>query len=145
MTKLWRVAVLLPALGLVAVGSGFAGWSSVMIGAVVGVTGAVALLVLRRHPTHRIGWLLAVQSCLVAAMAPGGGGDNQWTFVAGLLLTALTGWLQETDRFWGEEWVQRLHEVAADTVMVAVALHVAAVLLMQRLSGKPLLRAMFRG
>ena len=86
MTKLWRVAVLLPALGLVAVGSGFAGWSSVMIGAVVGVTGAVALLVLRRHPTHRIGWLLAVQSCLVAAMAPGGGGDNQWTFVAGQLL-----------------------------------------------------------
>lgn len=91
MTKLWRVAVLLPALGLVAVGSGFAGWSSVMIGAVVGVTGAVALLVLRRHPTHRIGWLLAVQSCLVAAMAPGGGGDNQWTFVAGQLLQG--GWV----------------------------------------------------
>ena len=65
--------------------------------------------------------------------------------LAGLLLTALTGWLQETHRFWGEEWVQRLHEIAADALMAAVALHVAAVLLMQRLSGKPLLRAMFRG
>ena len=64
--------------------------------------------------------------------------------LAGLLLTALTGWLQETDRFWGEEWVQRLHEIAADAVMVAVALHVSAVLLMQRLSGKPLLRAMVK-
>lgn len=65
--------------------------------------------------------------------------------LAGLLLTAFTGWLQETDRFWGEEWVQRLHEIAAHGVMIAVGIHVAAVLLMQRLSGKPLLRAMFRG
>lgn len=62
-----------------------------------------------------------------------------------LLVTALSGWLQELDAFWGEEWPQRLHELAADAVMVAVVVHVAAVLLMQRLTGVALIRAMITG
>lgn len=62
-----------------------------------------------------------------------------------LLVTGVSGWLQETDMFWGEEWVQRLHEWSADAVMAAVALHVLAVLLMQRLTGVALVRAMVTG
>lgn len=65
--------------------------------------------------------------------------------LAMLLLTALSGWLQETDAFWGEEWVQRLHEWCADAVMVAVVVHVLAVLVMQHLTRVPLLRAMVTG
>ncbi len=62
-----------------------------------------------------------------------------------LLVTVLSGWMQELDAFWGEEWPQRLHEYAADAVMVAVVVHVAAVLLMQRLTGVALIRTMITG
>ena len=62
-----------------------------------------------------------------------------------LLLTAVSGWMQEFDAFWGEEWLQRLHELTADAVMIAVTIHVAAVLLMQRLTAAPLIRAMITG
>lgn len=62
-----------------------------------------------------------------------------------LVVTAVSGWLQDTDAFWGEEWVQRLHELSADAVMVAVVVHVLAVFLMQRLTGVPLLRTMITG
>lgn len=65
--------------------------------------------------------------------------------LTGLLLTVASGWLQETDRFWGEEWVQVLHRWLARLVLAAVVVHVLAVLLMQRLSGQPLLRRMFAG
>lgn len=65
--------------------------------------------------------------------------------LAMLLVTAFSGWLQETDAFWGEEWVQRLHAWSADAVMVAVVVHVLAVLVMPRLTGVPLLRAMITG
>lgn len=62
-----------------------------------------------------------------------------------LLVTGMSGWLQEADMFWGEEWLQRLHEWSADAVMAAVAVHVLAVLLMQRLTGVALVRAMVTG
>lgn len=62
-----------------------------------------------------------------------------------LLVTALSGWLQDTDAFWGEAWVQALHEGAADLVMAAVVVHVLAVLLVQRLTGVALVRAMLTG
>lgn len=65
--------------------------------------------------------------------------------LAMLPLVALSGWLQETDALWGEAWVQRLHEGAADVVMMAVGVHVLAVLLVQRFSGVPLVRAMVTG
>lgn len=62
-----------------------------------------------------------------------------------LVVTAVSGWLQETDALWGEEWVQRLHELSADAVMVAVVVHVVAVLVMQRLTGRALVKAMVTG
>lgn len=65
-----------------------------------------------------------------------------WT---GILVTGVSGWLQTTDAYWGEEWPQVLHRYAADTVTVAAALHVTAVLVMGRVSRKPLIRAMISG
>lgn len=91
MTRTWLLAVPLPALGLAAVLATNQGWPSAMIGAVVAATGAVALLILRRHPGHRIGWLLALQSCLVSVIAPGGSIDSQWELVLGQLLQG--GWV----------------------------------------------------
>lgn len=63
---------------------------------------------------------------------------------AGLLIVGISGWLQETDQFWGEDWVQLLHEWSADIVMIAVTFHVAAVLLIQWKYRLPLIRNMIR-
>lgn len=44
----------------------------------------------------------------------------------GVILVGITGWLQTTDRFFGEEWLEQLHEVLAYVVLVMVGLHVVA-------------------
>lgn len=62
-----------------------------------------------------------------------------------LALTAVSGWMQGLDPFWGEDWVARLHEYAANSLMWAVGLHVSAVLLMSRYSGLRLVRTMISG
>ena len=51
-----------------------------------------------------------------------------WMIVA-LLVTAFlasgSGWLYTTDRFWGVEWLEEIHELLADGLVGLVALHVA--------------------
>jgi len=53
-----------------------------------------------------------------------------WMIVA-LLATAalasLTGWLSVTDRFWGVERVQEVHELLGDALIALAALHVTGV------------------
>ena len=46
--------------------------------------------------------------------------------LAGVLLVGVTGWLQTTDRFFGEGWLEELHEVLAYGVLGLVVLHVLA-------------------
>ncbi|WP_374303135.1 cytochrome b/b6 domain-containing protein [Paracoccus sp. (in: a-proteobacteria)] len=41
--------------------------------------------------------------------------------------TALTGWLQTTDAFWGSEVMEEVHEALATLILVLAALHVAGV------------------
>jgi cytochrome b len=41
---------------------------------------------------------------------------------------ALTGWLYRTDRFWGDETLERLHEALAWTLLVLIVVHVIGVL-----------------
>lgn len=62
--------------------------------------------------------------------------------LGGLLVTAVSGWMQELDAFWGEDWVQNLHVWSANAVMVAVVVHVAAVLVIQHKYRVALLRGM---
>lgn len=62
-----------------------------------------------------------------------------------LLLCVLTGWMQTTDRWWGEAWVQELHEYASTALMIAAGMHVLAVLAIQRLTGRKLLRLITTG
>ena len=38
----------------------------------------------------------------------------------------LTGWMQGLDQFWGVEWVQELHEVCANAILVLAGAHVLA-------------------
>jgi cytochrome b len=49
------------------------------------------------------------------------------------------------DAFWGEEWLEELHGIIANTLMAAVGVHAAVVLLTDRLTRSDLVRAMVLG
>jgi len=71
-----------------------------------------------------------------------------WMIIA-LLATAalasLSGWLSITDRFWGVAWVQDVHEVLSDALIVLIALHVAGVVYTSVHHGENLIAAMLNG
>lgn len=62
-----------------------------------------------------------------------------------VLSLGLTGFLQTTDRFWGEEWLQDLHEQIGHVLIACAGLHAAAALMVGRLERTRLVRAMFTG
>lgn len=59
--------------------------------------------------------------------------------------TALTGWLQTTDAFWGSQRMEDLHGALADLILVLVAFHVGGVIVESRRHGENLVRAMITG
>lgn len=65
-----------------------------------------------------------------------------WACVAAC---GLSGWLYTTDSFWGEAWLDRLHEVLGWTLLALVPLHVAGVVHTGRKHGEMLVRAMLSG
>ena len=62
-----------------------------------------------------------------------------------VLALGVTGFLQGTDAFWGEEWLQDLHEALANSLLAAAGLHAAAALVMGKLERVGLVRAMVTG
>lgn len=65
-----------------------------------------------------------------------------WT---GLVICVISGHLQETDMFWGEDWPELMHEISADVILIAVAIHVMAVFTIQWLTKQPLIRKIITG
>lgn len=62
-----------------------------------------------------------------------------------VLSLGATGYLMGTDAFWGEEWLEELHEGLANTLMLAVGLHALAAIVMSRIERVNLIRAMITG
>lgn len=62
-----------------------------------------------------------------------------------VLSLGLTGWMQTTDAYWGEEWLMELHEWLANGLLLAAGLHAAAAIVMGRLERTRLIRAMITG
>lgn len=67
---------------------------------------------------------------------------NIW---ATLIVICVTGIMMGTVRFFGVEWVEDLHELAFNWLMVSVVLHVGGVVLDQRRTGVALVKAMITG
>ena len=62
-----------------------------------------------------------------------------------VLMLGLTGWLQGTDAYFGEEWLQNLHRYVANALVLSAGLHAAAALVMGRLERTRLVKAMVTG
>jgi cytochrome b len=62
-----------------------------------------------------------------------------------VLALAVTGWMQGLDAFWGEEWLQDLHEYLGHALISAAAVHVVAVIWIQWRFRLPLVRSMLGG
>jgi cytochrome b len=65
--------------------------------------------------------------------------------MAFVIALGVTGWLQGTDAYFGEEWLQELHEVLANLLMLSAGLHAAAALVMGRIERTRLVKAMITG
>lgn len=59
--------------------------------------------------------------------------------------TALTGWLQTTDAFWGSSLIEEIHETLATLILILVALHVCGVVVESLRHRENLVRAMLTG
>ena len=96
-------------------------------------------------------WTLAYARAVMASQEPRYLGHNPlggWMVMA-LLATAaaagLSGWLSVTDRFWGIEWVQELHEALSNALYLLVGLHLAGVVFTSWRHRENLVRAMLDG
>ena len=65
--------------------------------------------------------------------------------IVALAGTAGTGWAMTTDALWGEEWIEKLHGIAAYGTVVLVAGHVFGVIVASVQHRENMLQAMITG
>lgn len=100
-----------------------------------------------RGPSTVLGYLRA----MVAGREPRYLGHNPagGAMVVALLLTvagtAMTGWLQTTDAFWGSSVMEEIHETLASLILVLVAAHLAGVTVASMRHDENLARSMVDG
>ncbi|HEY2891170.1 MAG TPA: cytochrome b/b6 domain-containing protein [Dongiaceae bacterium] len=75
---------------------------------------------------------------------PAGGAMIVLLFVL-ILVTAFSGWLSLTDRFFGVGWVEAVHAGGANLLIGLIVLHVGGVIFSSFMHGENLIRAMFTG
>ncbi|MBY0429093.1 MAG: cytochrome b/b6 domain-containing protein, partial [Alphaproteobacteria bacterium] len=46
-----------------------------------------------------------------------------------MLTCCITGYMQTLDSFWGQEWLQELHQISANSILVLAIIHVLAAII----------------
>lgn len=59
--------------------------------------------------------------------------------------TGASGYMMTLDRFWGQKWIEEVHELAAHGTLLLIALHVAGVVFSSIAHRENLIRSMFTG
>ncbi len=67
------------------------------------------------------------------------------TLLITTIIASLSGWLYTTDRFWGVDWVEKLHSLFGHAFIPLVALHLAGVALTSWRHKENLIKAMITG
>lgn len=57
----------------------------------------------------------------------------------------LSGWMMSLDAFWGEDWIENVHEWTANALIGFAVVHAAAAVVMGRVERTRLVKAMFTG
>jgi len=73
------------------------------------------------------------------------GGAMVVALLALLPIVALSGWMSQTDRWFGVPWVSDLHAVSANLLLLLAGLHIAGVIVSTLLHRENYIRAMFTG
>ncbi len=73
------------------------------------------------------------------------GGIMILALILAMSVTALTGWMYTLDAFWGEEWVENLHEFTATLMLLMVIVHIAGVLYASHQHHENLVKSMIDG
>jgi cytochrome b len=68
-----------------------------------------------------------------------------YTLWALILVVVITGWAQQLDRFWGEEWLQDVHSVTAYVLAACAGIHVCGAIATSALYRTNLIKAMITG
>ena len=95
--------------------------------------------------------LAAYLGALMQGRAPRYVGHNPAGAVMMVVLIALattcgvTGVMMEQDAFWGEEWVEEIHETAANLILIMAIVHVLAALVESWHHRENLIRSMITG
>jgi cytochrome b len=62
-----------------------------------------------------------------------------------LAVSTISGWMQITERFFGVDWVEMVHTVSSNAVLILAIVHILGVLLMCALQRENLIGSMFSG
>jgi cytochrome b len=73
------------------------------------------------------------------------GGAMIILLLATVAAAGVSGWLSETDRFFGVAWVEDLHRASANLLIALIVFHVTGVVLSSLMHGENLVRAMLTG
>jgi len=73
------------------------------------------------------------------------GGAMILILMATVATAGISGWLSETDRFFGVAWVEDLHRAAGNLLMALILFHLIGVVLSSLAHGENLIRAMITG